>query len=103
MRLYNSLNYYSYIFIHSLFEKILDNDGYYQKSDQFACPRNILQLTNGNTITEAKDQCNSDNTCKGILDGSCDGKNLFLCENITSDFPSRNGCVYLKGMSLSCQ
>ena len=76
---------------------MVGNDGYYKASYQLACPFGILPQTNGSTLKEAKEECNMDKACKGILDGSCDQKKYFLCTNISADFPSAKGCVHKKG------
>ena len=71
-------------------------DGYYKASYQLSCPSGILPKTNGSTLEKAKEECNVDKNCKGVLDGSCDQTNYFLCINLASDYPSAKGCVHEK-------
>ena len=76
---------------------MLENDGYYEKTHKIACTAQNSQKTMANTLNDAKQECNIDKDCKGILDGSCDNKIYFLCKKFSTDYPSRIGCFHLKG------
>ena len=59
------------------------------------CPGTLAKALD-NDVVSAKRECKKNDKCHGILDGSCDGKNFFMCEFI-EPINYNNGCVYKRG------